>query len=217
MMLRKLLIAMAVLVFLVCFTAGRCAGRSGETGEPDPTAIPTITPTDGSTPLPTNTPGAPVEPEATPTQDPDDTDFDPDYIGRKEEMYPESLAFKLHIRGETVPVALGVDEATLEMSPGWQTTSAYPGTEGVCVIFGHRNREHLLVLKDIDYGDDITVELNDGTRIRYFVESIRILESDEELLIPMIDGKHMILVTCYPFYYTGHAPQKCVVQAKITE
>lgn len=68
---------------------------------------------------------------------------------------------------------------------------AYPGEEGVCVIYGHRNRNHFQVLKDIDFGDTITVTLADGTVLSYTVESIRILDSDEELRIPLISGQHL--------------------------
>lgn len=121
--------------------------------------------------------------------------------------------FTLTILGTNIPVSIGVDNATLDKTPGWLETSAYPGEEGVCVIYGHRNRNHLQVLKDIDFGDTITVTLADGTALNYTVESIRILESDDELRVPFISGQHLMLTTCYPFYYTGHAPQKFVLMA----
>ena len=122
-------------------------------------------------------------------------------------------AFTLTILGTNIPVSIGVDNATLDKTPGWLETSAYPSEEGVCVIYGHRNRNHLQVLKDIDFGDTITVTLADGTVLSYTVESIRILEPDEELHVPFISGQHLMLTTCYPFYYTGHAPQKYVLIA----
>lgn len=122
-------------------------------------------------------------------------------------------AFTLTILGTNIPVSIGVDNTTLDKTPGWLETSAYPGEEGVCVIYGHRNRNHLQVLKDIDFGDTITVTLADGTVLNYTVESIRILDPDEELRVPFISGQHLMLTTCYPFYYTGHAPQKYVLIA----
>lgn len=122
-------------------------------------------------------------------------------------------AFTLSILGTNIPVSIGVDNATLDKTPGWLETSAYPGEEGVCVIYGHRNRNHLQALKDIDFGDTITVTLADGTALNYTVESIRILESDDELRVPFISGQHLMLTTCYPFYYTGHAPKKYLLVA----
>ena len=122
-------------------------------------------------------------------------------------------AFTLTILGTNIPVSIGVDNGTLDKTPGWLETSAYPGEEGVCVIYGHRNRNHFQVLKDIDFGDTIKVTLKDGTVLNYTVESIRMLNPDEELRVPFISGQHIMLTTCYPFYYTGHAPQKFVLVA----
>ena len=123
------------------------------------------------------------------------------------------ICFTLKIGKETVSVARGVDEETLLDHPGWLTTSALPGQEGVCVVYGHRNRNHLKSLKNVSYGDTILVTAQDGKEYRYVIESIEILDSETELKIPLISGKHLLLTTCYPFYYTGHAPQKYVVTA----
>lgn len=119
--------------------------------------------------------------------------------------------FTLTILGQQISVSVGVDRPTLAQNPGWLETSAYPGEEGVCVVYGHRNRNHLKVLKDIDFGDTITVTLEDGTTFSYTVVSIKVLESDSELRVPLLAGQHIMLTTCYPFYYTGNAPGKYVV------
>ena len=124
---------------------------------------------------------------------------------------PSGMAFMLSILGKTINVAKNVDEATLEKTPGWLPTSAKPGKEGVCVVYGHRNRNHLLILKEIEVGDEIEVVTSNGKIYTYVVEKTEILDTDTAMRIPTIEGKHMILMTCYPFYYTGHAPQKFVV------
>ena len=121
--------------------------------------------------------------------------------------------FTLTIRKQNIGIASGVDEATLENGPGWLTTSASPGQEGVCVVYGHRNRNHLKVLEKVDYGDTILVTVKSGAQYRYRVESVEIVGADDELRIPTIDGSHLMLVTCYPFYYSGHAPEKFIVLA----
>ncbi len=165
-----------------------------ETVSPDPTSS-------ASGPASTNTPIVKTTPE--PTTAP-----------HTSPVYGQ--AFTLTILGVNVPVSVGVDNETLDKTPGWLETSAYPGEEGVCVIYGHRNRNHLQVLKDIDFGDTITVTLADGTMLNYTVESIRILEQNEELRVPFILGQHLMLTTCYPFYFTGHAPLKIVLVAVIS-
>ena len=128
---------------------------------------------------------------------------------------PNGAAFVLTIKGKNIAIAKKIDEQTLEQSPGWLNSSAKPGKEGVCVVYGHRNRNHFQVLKDVDYGDPILVTMPDGETYIYVIESTEILESDEDLRIPTISGKHLMLTTCYPFYYTGHAPKKYVVIATL--
>ena len=106
-----------------------------------------------------------------------------------------------------------MDDETLEKTPGWLETSAMPGEEGTCVIFGHRNRNHLKLLKDVKLGDTIKIK-SQGIEYSYIIESISILENDAQLTIPAATGKHLLISTCYPFYYSGSAPQKIVVLAK---
>lgn len=126
-------------------------------------------------------------------------------------------AFALGIDGSTVQVAYGVEEKTLEKSPGWLDTSASPDEEGVCVVYGHRNRNHLKALKNVEVGETITITMPDGRRFSYIIESIEILDSMEEMTIPTVSGSHLLLATCYPFHYSGHAPQKYVVQCVLIE
>lgn len=119
-------------------------------------------------------------------------------------------AFSLLIDGSKVNVAYGVDKDTLEKTPGWLENSAYPGEEGTCVVYGHRNRNHLKALKKVKIGDTITVK-TDQEELDYVVESIEILDADDPIIIPASTVKHLMLSTCYPFNYSGRAPQKYVM------
>lgn len=122
--------------------------------------------------------------------------------------------FTLNILNDTISVAYGVEEATLKKTPGWLSTSALPGKEGMCVVYGHRNRNHLKVLEKVERGDTITVAM-DGIVYTYTVSDITIYENTNDLRLPTVDGMTLVLVTCYPFRYSGHAPGKCVVFAKL--
>lgn len=122
--------------------------------------------------------------------------------------------FTLRIKDRTISVAYGVEEKTLDKTPGWLTTSALPGEDGMCVVYGHRNRNHLKVLEKIECGDSIAVTMDDGTVYTYTVSDITIYENTADLSLPVMDGKTLVMVTCYPFRYSGHAPGKCVVTAK---
>ena len=149
---------------------------------------------------------------------PEETPVIEEVMENVEESYNPSkktnadAAFFLVINGEKVNIARGVDEATLKKTPGWLESSAEPGEECVCVVYGHRNRNHLRALKGVELGDSITLETADGS-YTYVVERIRIMNADEELTIPTIEGKNLMLSTCYPFHYSGRAPQKYVVFA----
>ena len=122
--------------------------------------------------------------------------------------------FTLDILNDTISVAYGVEEETLKKTPGWLPTSALPGKEGMCVVYGHRNRKHLKVLEKVECGDTITVTM-DGIAYAYTVSDITIYKSTDDLRLPTVDGKTLVLVTCYPFRYSGNAPGKCVVTARL--
>lgn len=122
--------------------------------------------------------------------------------------------FTLSILNDTISVAYGVEESTLKKTPGWLTTSVLPGENGMCVVYGHRNRNHLKVLEKVTVGDTITAT-KDGIAYTYAVSDIAIYESTSDWRLPTLDGSTLVLVTCYPFRYSGHAPGKCVVTAQI--
>lgn len=129
----------------------------------------------------------------------------------------DSSAFTLKIKNRTIPVAYGVDDATLKKSPGWLASSAIPGQDGMCVVYGHRNRTHLRVLENVRHGDSITITMNTGAAYAYTVSDIRIFENTSGLRLPAQDGKTLALITCYPFRYSGSAPGKIAITAKIKE
>lgn len=128
-------------------------------------------------------------------------------------MEREGVLFTLIVAGKSIPVARGVEEATLERSPGWLSSSALPGQDGVCVVYGHRNRNHLKVLENVERGDTITVAM-DGVAYVYAVSDIIIYDSADSFRLPAIAGKSLVLATCYPFRYSGHAPGKIVLIAE---
>ena len=115
--------------------------------------------------------------------------------------------FTLSILNDTISVAYGVEESTLKKTPGWLTTSVLPGDNGMCVVYGHRNRNHLKILEKVTVGDIITAT-KDGIAYTYTVSDVAIYESTSDWRLPTLDGSTLVLVTCYPFRYSGHAPGK---------
>lgn len=122
--------------------------------------------------------------------------------------------FTLSILNDTISVAYGVEESTLKKTPGWLTTSVLPGENGMCVVYGHRNRNHLKVIEKVTVGDTITAT-KDGIAYTYTVSNVAIYESTSDWRLPTLDGSTLVLVTCYPFRYSGHAPGKYMVTARL--
>ena len=119
----------------------------------------------------------------------------------------------LCIGKKEIPVAIGVDEATLADGPGWMPDSALPGQAGMSVILGHRNRKHLRPLQDVEIGDSLCFRYPDGREYTYTVSEIVKYEDTADWRLPALDGNTLVLVTCYPFRYSGNAPGKYVVVA----
>jgi len=163
-----------------------------------PTALPEISSsakTDSPVPTPSSTepPKASQAPASTATKKPS-----------------PSLFCTLTILGSKIEVYDSVDEVSLKKRPGWLSSSALPGEDGMCVIYGHRNRRHFRVLENISIGDEIMLTMTDGTIYTYTVKDTTIYESTDELRLPALDGTSLVLVTCYPFHYSGNAPGKFV-------
>ena len=200
---RLILIGLIVVLLLLLAVLWDC--RSADT-QAAPRAAAPIEPIQ-TEPIDTASP-SPILPTTTPTAAP------PQETKTPSPKREGEVLFGLKIHGETISVAPNVEEDTLEEMPGWLTTSAMPGEWGMCVIYGHRNRDHLKVLKHVEIGDPITAILKDGTEHTYTVTDIQIHESTDTLRLPTMDGDSIVLVTCYPFRYTGHAPGKYVVVGK---
>lgn len=175
-------------------------------------SLPTATPEvfkielagDTNTPSPVPIPTPTASPSASPTSSTEPSS------GKQTDTF-----CTLTVDGKDIPVRYGVDEKTLEKSPGYLPSSALPGAEGTCAIYGHRNRNHFKTLKDAEVGDSIKVTMADGTVYTYVITDITIYESTSNWTLPATEGRILTLVTCYPFQYSGHAPGKCIVMAKL--
>lgn len=118
---------------------------------------------------------------------------------------------KLIINNQSVNIYGGIDEETLKSGPGWMPDSALPGDDGMSVIFGHRNRNHLKIIENVQVGDEISFCYLDGRTISYNVTEVQIFENSADWVLPQPDGNMLVIVTCYPFRYSGCAPGKIQV------
>jgi sortase A len=105
----------------------------------------------------------------------------------------------------------GVGE--LRRGPGHLVGTPMPGQDGNCIIAGHRDT-HFRILKDIRKGDAIILQTQAG-QYTYRVSGTRIVSPNNTASLKPTSDAELHLITCYPFYYLGSAPERFVVQARL--
>jgi sortase A len=117
---------------------------------------------------------------------------------------------KIHL---DVPVFNGTDDLTLNRGVGRILGTAQIGQRGNLGIAGHRDG-FFRGLKDVAPGDFVELVLR-GRTVTYVIDKIQIVSpGDVHVLQPTPDAA-LTLVTCYPFYFVGSAPQRYIVSASV--
>jgi sortase A len=114
-----------------------------------------------------------------------------------------------------VPVFDGTDDFTLNRGVGRIIGTARPDAPGNLGIAGHRDG-FFRGLKDITVGDTLQVETRNGTRA-YRVDNVSIVSPTDVSVLKNESNPSLTLVTCYPFYFIGDAPQRYIVHASVVE
>jgi sortase A len=114
-----------------------------------------------------------------------------------------------------VAILPGTGEWTLNRAVGHIEDTALPGTDGNSGIAGHRDG-FFRGLKDIGRDDAIELETLRGKEV-YRVERIWIVDPSDVSVLDPTPVRSLTLVTCYPFYYVGPAPQRYIVRAVRSE
>jgi sortase A len=112
-----------------------------------------------------------------------------------------------------VPVFNGTDDLTLNRGVGRVLGTADLGQPGNLGIAGHRDG-FFRGLQDIAQRDLIELVLPER-RDWYSVEEIRIVSPDDVSVLGQTTEQNLTLITCYPFYFVGHAPKRYVVRATL--
>ena len=114
-----------------------------------------------------------------------------------------------------VAVLPGTDDFTLNRAVGHIEDTATPGTDGNAGIAGHRDG-FFRGLKDV--GPDDAIELETlGKKEIYRVERTWIVLPEDVSVLDPTPKRSITLVTCYPFYHVGPAPQRFIVRAVRTD
>jgi len=105
----------------------------------------------------------------------------------------------------------GSDARTLRLGVGHIENTALPGDPGNVAIAGHRDT-FFSPLQHVRIGDEVRLDTPAG-RVRYRVASLRVVTPDDVSVLKPTRDATLTLVTCYPFWVFGHAPDRFIVQA----
>lgn len=148
---------------------------------------------------------------------------EPDYSlwnGQRIKDYEESLKVEtapplailtIDSLGIQIPVYNGTSDFVLDRGAGRIKGMARPVEDGNLGISGHRDGI-FRGLKDIREGDDILFHSPRGVEA-YEVSHIDIVPKEDVSVLSRVNEKALTLVTCYPFYFVGHAPKRYIVTA----
>jgi sortase A len=109
-------------------------------------------------------------------------------------------------------VVEGVRPRDLKLAAGHVPGTAMPEAAGNVVIAGHRDT-FFRKLREVQPRDLITLTTFTGS-YRYSVEWTRIVEPEDVEVTEASNEPLLTLVTCYPFFYLGSAPERFIVRAR---
>ena len=118
---------------------------------------------------------------------------------------------EIHSIGLTAMIMEGIDGSTLRLAVGHIPGTAIPGQHGNVGLAAHRDT-FFRGLRNIHKGDEIIITTLQGSS-RYIVDSTRVVEPDDIKVLAATTDNVLTLVTCYPIYFVGPAPQRFIVRA----
>jgi sortase A len=110
-----------------------------------------------------------------------------------------------------VPVFNDTDDLTLNRGVGRIPWTARAGASGNIGIAGHRDG-FFRGLQNLAPGDVVELAWPEHSD-RYAVSQIRIVTPDDISVLNPTVIPTLTLVTCFPFYFVGHAPKRYIVTA----
>jgi len=136
------------------------------------------------------------------------------YEASLSEHFDDPLALlrvdKIHLE---VPIYEGTDERILNRGAGRIIGMAHIGEPGNVGIAGHRDG-FFRGLKDVYVGDSVQIETTNGTQT-YVVDWVKVVDKEDASVLAQESTPALTLVTCYPFYFVGSAPQRYIVHASL--
>jgi sortase A len=110
-----------------------------------------------------------------------------------------------------VPIYSGTDELALTLGAGHLPETAPLNGAGNTAIAGHRDG-FFRALRHVEVGDRLSIETKNETQTYRIAESW-IVAPEEVWVLDSTAEPSVTLITCYPFYHVGSAPERFVVRA----
>ena len=117
---------------------------------------------------------------------------------------------KISAVGLEVPLYGDTSELHLNRGAGLIAGMAVPGSSGNVGIAGHRDG-YFRALRKVKVGEIIEVR-TPAARYHYRISNLSIVPPTDARLLAPTPQPAVTLVTCYPFYFVGNAPQRFVVR-----
>ena len=127
---------------------------------------------------------------------------------------PDGLIGRIDIArlGISVMVIEGTGKRALRRAAGHIKGTALPGELGNVGISGHRDT-FFRPLRNVQLNDIVTLTTPNG-EYRYRVESTKVVKPSDVSVLNSDGSEILTLVTCYPFYFVGAAPDRFIVRSQ---
>lgn len=110
-----------------------------------------------------------------------------------------------------VPIYADASDFNLNRGAGWIEATAGLDERGNIGIAAHRD-SFFRALKDAKKGQKISLQTLQGTR-HFTLAKIQVIDPADVSVLEATSDTRLTLVTCYPFYHVGSAPQRYIVTA----
>ncbi len=126
----------------------------------------------------------------------------------------DALIGRIEVRrlGISAVVVEGTTDSALRRAAGHISGTGMPGTPGNVGIAAHRDT-FFRPLRNVRKDDVITLTTA-GAEYRYRVVSTKVVDPDDVSVLNANDQEVLTLVTCYPFFFVGSAPDRFIVRAE---
>jgi len=127
---------------------------------------------------------------------------------------PDGLIGRIKIArlGISVVVVEGTGKRTLRRAAGHIEGTALPGQPGNVAISAHRDT-FFRPLRNVKLNDIVALTTPNG-EYRYRVISTKVVKPSDVSVLNSDGNEILTLITCYPFYFVGAAPDRFIVRAE---